>query len=878
MSDIDDLNTWNHSGGGHLVIFSPVAPTTTARKLVGTPAGDIMISGFYCVDAPSQRAEGAYTVNAAPLLDVDGAFTRWVDDQAAARIESNKSKNKTAKPSPVMAGGLSFQLKGLDVAEWEREHSWAELLALWGWNEEDRPEPCGCSVFSRPGGSSPRSAVAHDEFCQSGDATVLNVYTAVIPDAWDEYARDVSGSGVRTLTKFDLLAADNDTDKAEGYRLAGIAVHEEVNAARALDAIEIDSAATPHHAAPMFGAPVPTEVQPAPVHTVVPDSGPTEVSNIASAGAPASLIQPAPAQSSPEHPFDIIRRLAPSASVGSDGRLYVFPRPGSISSRWLTEETAADAVTLLGMIKAETGHTPSPTEVFAVCKAVTTAGAVSPLDRTAWPAGFPASPSTIRRIMGFSPLTRAVYTTAVNGSRAINPVASYMSVLAAVARRIHPTVKAPTDSGGHYSPLNLFVLLTAGSGGGKTQAAMSLGGLWRDDSGRMTPWQFTGTGIQPATMPQDTDPLKRATKPEEANLHTVALTDNDPRLTKPAPVGGSQLMTMKSDHPDMPSNVATGEALADVMTEANTNSAGKPVGGVRLKARAVVRYEPDEIKSTLARGRGSGASLIPSLLSAWTGAAIGTDTKTMGRGTVDGDYRITVVAGVQPRLWADLQDQGDTGFIQRCLMISPAWPWGASMFGIDPVAPVSLRVPNEVTTCSRFTMCPAVADAVENDDFCPQAGDMAEDVAGFYSHATLNAIRIACIVAAAHGMGHITEAIWQHTIDIMNYHACSFRGFIAQSERIVTEAALERGAIQALVDEGRRSAGATRTQKLAELVLGSIPEVGSVTEGTIKRGLSTQQRAMFPEVVAALEQAGHITRSPGTRRGSWDIARTPRAS
>ena len=205
-----------HHGGGHWYCVVPPEMADTAAALPGKtvlPGGAVAMTGdgCYVVAPPSVRPEGAYQATGMVLDAGAGLLDALVAMRDAARDARNR----------VRAEARDEDTDDRDEAidAWEVATPWADLLGPAGWVEHGT-DSCGCTTWTRPGASNPRSATAHE----CSDGTRLHVWS----DSVDEL------EGGRSYSKLQTHAAfEHDGDISSALDAIAADTGEEVLARRA---------------------------------------------------------------------------------------------------------------------------------------------------------------------------------------------------------------------------------------------------------------------------------------------------------------------------------------------------------------------------------------------------------------------------------------------------------------------------------------------------------------------------------------------------------------------------------------------------------------------------------------------------------------------
>ena len=213
---------WKHRDGGHYwFTIDEAAGLTTADGVPVKPLPEeitkvtvkkpgtnvqftIMVNRAYVLIPPSHRAEGSYRA-AGPSHSLPGwlysyILTDHIDRrEKVARKREEKAQREGLGPEEVE-----------QLEHWWETRTWGSILSQLGWTRYGKADSCGCPVFSRPGGSSPKSATAHVRGCS--DARYADSMDPPIHFWTDSPGPEISAmidaagtSG--TLSKLQLVAA-----------------------------------------------------------------------------------------------------------------------------------------------------------------------------------------------------------------------------------------------------------------------------------------------------------------------------------------------------------------------------------------------------------------------------------------------------------------------------------------------------------------------------------------------------------------------------------------------------------------------------------------------------------------------------------------------
>ena len=205
-------------GGGHVWLRhterSRAADLPGGAKITSAPDEfevDFKVRGFWVMAPPSVRAEGVYTWQQDPRTDL-AEVPDWLVD----RLLAAAPKRRKRTPAAIAAGDAA-------VAAWSADMPWSDVLGDAGWTDAGMSAACGCPVWSRPGGASPRSGVAHEPGCSRWDASAdppLHLLTTGDSTVLGDMAASL---GRQTISKLEAVAAVYyDGDVRMAFRREGI--------------------------------------------------------------------------------------------------------------------------------------------------------------------------------------------------------------------------------------------------------------------------------------------------------------------------------------------------------------------------------------------------------------------------------------------------------------------------------------------------------------------------------------------------------------------------------------------------------------------------------------------------------------------------------
>ena len=243
---------------------------------------------------------------------------------------------------------------------------------------------------------------------------------------------------------------------------------------------------------------------------------------------------------------------------------------------------------------------------------------------------------------------------------------------------------------------------------------------------------------------------------------------------------------------------------------------------IRLSDRAVV--EIDEIDRLTALGSRSGATIMPTLRSAWVGATLGgrAATASVDLSVQHNSYRCCLVAGVQPGRSRALFDDADGGTPQRFVWLPANDP--EAELGHEWPSPISWSV--ETDEPSAFNRSPvpdrdltlpaSVIEEWQQERLMRARGQGDE----LDSHRMLATAKMAAGFALLEMHSDVTEDDWAAAQHLMNISIMTRARLKAELARNAEAEALSRGRMsgisQAAADEAAESAVLRRARAKVE--------------------------------------------------------------
>lgn len=220
---IDDKGNWVHKDAGHYWFLLPddvdfIDTPSSASMPVGLrdSKAQVRYGHSYALVPPSVRAEGPYVM----ASDI-GPCPDWLVERLlnhVAGVRERRSDHEARDGSDP-----------IDV--WASLTSWDELLDGDGWVTRNRPDNCGCPVWTRPGEwTNPKSATAHEPGCLRWDDDdaghgFLHVWTDNPPKFIADYR---AATGHSSMSKLQYVAwRDFEGDSSAAMRALGIASNAE---------------------------------------------------------------------------------------------------------------------------------------------------------------------------------------------------------------------------------------------------------------------------------------------------------------------------------------------------------------------------------------------------------------------------------------------------------------------------------------------------------------------------------------------------------------------------------------------------------------------------------------------------------------------------
>lgn len=451
-------------------------------------------------------------------------------------------------------------------------------------------------------------------------------------------------------------------------------------------------------------------------------------------------------------------------------------------------------------VEAELGRTLNETESRRLHKAV--AKGHNPYSRM-FPLGYHSELSLVRRIVNFSPQTRAIFHASQRGDRTGQPVTAVVAELLRIGRRAPVSLRTPTGE-----PLSSYMVAVGKSGSGKTTTLT-----------KYTPWPII-------------DPFW--------DTHGLVTHDELDRTRAPG----------------------SGEALVDFFLdsfETEDPETGKKKTEKVMKDDPSIMLFTDEVAGLVSAAGRDGSTIASMLTSAWSEAPIGSNTRSHGETRVEGKYSLFLKGGLQPKKASAYLALADIGIVQRTITLPAAWVWSRIDLGIpDPgdVPPPSLTIAEN----TRMSACNALYEAVEDAEIL-SAIDTADDEDDVDSHLLAVRIRLASLATLLHSTLHVDEKLWEWSGWVIDVHRRTRAWLQAACVEAEAEEAHRQGRLYAHRKTGEAAETGDLMSQTASRVLGLITRAGDAgaTQGKIKNNLVASKKIYLQPALDQLLRNGQIT-------------------
>lgn len=281
-----------------------------------------------------------------------------------------------------------------------------------------------------------------------------------------------------------------------------------------------------------------------------------------------------------------------------------------------------------------------------------------------------------------------------------------------------------------------------------------------------------------------------------------------------------------------------------------------------------VLFSVPEIDSLAAQGDRKGATLMPQLRSGWTGEQLGFGYADPTKRIIvpAHEYRLCLVAGIQPGRAACLLDDADGGTPQRFLWLPATDPDAPDHVPAEPTPRVWSRPPlGSLTSVGgvKLGVCDTARDTIVTNRVARLRGE-GDALDG---HALLAQLKAAAALALAERRLEVTDEDWRLADLIMRKSAATRAGVVDTLRAKATESNHARAQAEAsravLVEETVLDAAVKRVCKT---VVRRLAKEGDWTPSAdLRRAVASQHRRYFEDAMTRLVDAGQVEHQESDR-------------
>ena len=288
-----------------------------------------------------------------------------------------------------------------------------------------------------------------------------------------------------------------------------------------------------------------------------------------------------------------------------------------------------------------------------------------------------------------------------------------------------------------------------------------------------------------------------------------------------------------------------------------------------------VLFSVPEIDSLAAQGDRKGATLMPQLRSGWTGEQLGFGyADPTKRIIVPGhEYRLCLVAGIQPGRAGCLLDDADGGTPQRFLWLPATDPQAPEHAPLEP-SPLTWEAPPTGSLASiggiRITVCELARDTIRTNRLAQLRGKLD----ALDGHALLAQLKTAAALGILDGRYSVTDEDWW-LADVIARKSAAVRARVQETlkakakevnqDKAEAEAHRAVHVAEKVEDAAIRRACQTVTRKLRR-------EGEPMTSGALRRSLAGKDRGHFDAAIERLLEAGSIESETGGKGVRYRLA------
>lgn len=326
-----------------------------------------------------------------------------------------------------------------------------------------------------------------------------------------------------------------------------------------------------------------------------------------------------------------------------------------------------------------------------------------------------------------------------------------------------------------------------------------------------------------------------------------------------------------------PLTPGSGEGISALYRENRTvpgiDGKGKITVPVVIRRAAWISFpEVDQIAAISSR---VGSTAMAEIRKAWSGEPLGTMTKVKANQLMvpAHSYRAVISVSAQPLRCGPLLAEEAGGTLQRVLWLSADDPdlelRDEAPSTLDVVPPDFRRGPLMTPGPRYFEVDPAVRLEIRKDR-AEGKWKGTED-----SHRNLVRLKVAAAGAVLHGSDTIGPDIWAWAGAVVEHSVrvrASVRHALDQESAQKLRDRAAAASITAVTTESLREIQAEQVAKALVNWMRKHPDKTPTTNG-LKQVASRQQRALVPEAVELLREAGTITEAGATQKGtqSWRL-------
>lgn len=284
--------------------------------------------------------------------------------------------------------------------------------------------------------------------------------------------------------------------------------------------------------------------------------------------------------------------------------------------------------------------------------------------------------------------------------------------------------------------------------------------------------------------------------------------------------------------------------------------------GVLIRDHDEVLATIPEVDTLAALGSRNGATLLPTLRSAWSGEALGHAYVDPAKRlpVAAHTYRLALVAGVQPARAGALLDDTDGGTPQRFVWVPTTDPDAPDEAGAEPPPWVIPTSPWHATTGRRVVL--RIPDAAANTIRAARAARLRGDGDALDGHALLCRLKVAAALALLDGARQVRDEDWELSATVMAVSDVTRTGVVRHLAAAAGEANEARGRAEGVrASVAGETADELAVKRVGRGIVARLRETSPQTASDIRRGVAQRDRGHFGATVEALTAAGVIART-----------------